>query len=640
MTRTLRLLAVLLACLLAVAGCSGTTPQPDRSPGRDDSTPADGAVAALAAGLASGDLDRVQFTEPAVDATAELTVIMAGMDGLRPAVTAGPIAYDGGAATATLNQSYSLGEKAWTFASSASLELDGGIWKIAWTPTLVHPDLTDAIRLRHTRDVPKRAPITGRNGVALVEELPVYKVGIDKSLIPSSAWAASAKALASMVDVDATAFTKQVKAAGVKAFVVAITLRQGELPKNLATVDGARALESTSMLAPNRLFAQAIIGSVGEASSAQVTAAKGDLMPGDIVGISGLQQRYDAQMRGTPGHTISLVARKATKPTASGSPSPSASTPPFVETVLFTSDPVVGTPLETTLDLDLQLKAEDVLNDVVGVASMVVLDPATGAVLVAANSPASQANPDATYGRYAPGSTFKVASALALMRAGLSPTSSVSCTARVTVDGRVFKNYDDYPASGIGSIPLRDALANSCNTAFISSATKLDARGLADAAASLGVGVDHDTGFPSFYGSVPVAGDLVTKAANMIGQGEIEASPLAMAGLAASVQSGRTTIGHLLEGQEPTSTAAPLTAAEARNLRSLMTSVVTSGSGRTLKGLVTGAKTGTAEFGTASPPKTHAWMIAWNADYAIAVMVNDGKSGSATAAPLIKAFLS
>ena len=68
------------------------------------------------------------------------------------------------------------------------------------------------------------------------------------------------------------------------------------------------------------------------------------------------------------------------------------------------------------------------------------------------------------------------------------------------VDGKRFKNYTDYPASGIGRIPLRTAVANSCNTAFIGERDKLAQRDLAEAAASLGLGVDHDLGFPAYFG--------------------------------------------------------------------------------------------------------------------------------------------
>jgi cell division protein FtsI/penicillin-binding protein 2 len=78
----------------------------------------------------------------------------------------------------------------------------------------------------------------------------------------------------------------------------------------------------------------------------------------------------------------------------------------------------------------------------------------------------------------------------------------VPCTSSVVVDGKRFENYDDYPASALGNIPLRTAVANSCNTAFISQRGKLGQQSLVEAAASLGMGVDHDLGFPAYFGNV------------------------------------------------------------------------------------------------------------------------------------------
>ena len=73
-----------------------------------------------------------------------------------------------------------------------------------------------------------------------------------------------------------------------------------------------------------------------------------------------------------------------------------------------------------------------------------------------------------------------------------------------------------------------------------------------------------------------------------------------------------------------------------------MRGVVTQGSGRRLAGLdgpEVIAKTGTAEYGGKTPPKTHAWMIAAQGDLAVAVYVQDGPSGSGSAGPLLEAFL-
>ena len=83
-----------------------------------------------------------------------------------------------------------------------------------------------------------------------------------------------------------------------------------------------------------------------------------------------------------------------------------------------------------------------------------------------------------------------------------------------------------------------------------------------------------------------------------------------------------------------------MTAHEAAELRDLMEAVVTEGSGTILRGLpgVVGAKTGTAEYGSSG--KTHAWMVAFHGDLAVAVFVDTGESGSGTAGPLLLRFLS
>ena len=99
---------------------------------------------------------------------------------------------------------------------------------------------------------------------------------------------------------------------------------------------------------------------------------------------------------------------------------------------------------------------------------------------------------------------------------------------------------------------------------------------------------------------------------------------------------------HLIKDQQADSKAKPLSKSEAAQLRAMMRGVVTQGSGRVLGGLGGGpviAKTGTAEYGSSAPYKTHAWMIAAQDDLAVAVFVNDGKSGSRTAGPLLRTFL-
>jgi cell division protein FtsI/penicillin-binding protein 2 len=218
----------------------------------------------------------------------------------------------------------------------------------------------------------------------------------------------------------------------------------------------------------------------------------------------------------------------------------------------------------------------------------------------------------------------------------------MSCPATITVDGRRFKNYNDYPSSALGSVDFRTAFANSCNTAFISQRNKVDSDDLNQAAASLGLGTDYNVGFPAYFGSIPKPESETERAAEMIGQGRVLASPLAMATVVASVQAGHTVLPQLVDGQTAKPKAKPLTSAEATQLRGLMHAVVSEGSGALLQPLQPPsviAKTGTAEYGTDTPPKTHAWMVAARGDMAVAVFVGDGDSGSGVAGPLLKKFL-
>jgi cell division protein FtsI/penicillin-binding protein 2 len=344
---------------------------------------------------------------------------------------------------------------------------------------------------------------------------------------------------------------------------------------------------------------------------------------------------------------VRLVAKPAASLDGSPSPSPSseptASASPAPARTVFESKPVPGKDLSTSLSIPLQKLAEKTLSTTKPASAIVAIRPSTGEILAAANGPGSDDLSVSTVGRYPPGSTFKVVSSLALLRAGLKPSSPVSCPATVTVDGKRFKNYSDYPSDQLGKINLRTALAQSCNTAFIGQRGELSGSELADAAGSLGLGIDYDVGFPSYFGSVPPDSSSTGRAAAMIGQGKVLASPMAMAAVVASVSAGKTVVPQLIEGTTAAPKGKPLTEQEADDLRAMMRAVVSAGSGRVLRsvqGPTVIAKTGTAEYGPKAPFRTHAWMIAAQGDLAVAVFVRTGSSGSHTAGPLLATFLS
>lgn len=617
-TSTIATIALATATL---AACSG---------GRAD--PRD-AAEALAAGLSKGDVSKVAVTAGGRVPQEDLKRIVASMDGTKVAVAVKDVATDDDTATATLATRWAFKGASWEYTTRAALTFVDDAWKVTWKPSIVAPDLTADERLRLRTTAADRGDILGAGDEAIVTERGVQRIGIDKTKVDAAQVEASATALAAVVDIDPQTYAQRAVAAGAQAFVPALTVRadasDAPTAQQLAAIPGAVAISGELPLGPTRTFAQPLVGTVGEATAEIVQKSKGTVQPGDLVGLSGLSARYDGRLRGTPGVRVEAVSsQEGAEPRQ-----------------VFTSQPVAGKPLRTTLDVTLQGSADAILADVEPASAIVAIRPSSGEIVALANGPGGKGTDTAAAGRFPPGSTFKLVTALALLRSGLSPSTKVPCTSKITVDGRTFTNYSDYPAGATGDIALRSAIANSCNTAMIAERDKAPQADLADAAAALGLGPDLDLGFPAFLGSVPDQAEGTERAASMIGQGRIEASPLAMATVAASIAQGERVTPTLL-ADSPTKAAAaptkPLSADEASQLQELFRGVVTDGSGRFLADVPGGpvsAKTGTAEYGSDTPPRTHAWMIATQGDLAVAVFVADGESGSQTAGPLLEKFL-
>ncbi len=628
-----RFLIYLLAATMVLTGCAGGIFKSKPAPGGAD------AAGQLAAALAAGSINDLPLAGDRGRAILDYQQATGALDGIRPRVEVGTVDYSdsGTEAIVQLNQSYDFDQGSWSYTSSAPMSYLDNQWQIEWSPSIVHPKLTQTTRLHDERTSPHRGAILDNQGFAIVEDRPVYRVGIDKTLLDPEQFESSARALAELVEIDADPYIEQVMASGPQAFVLAITLREGQVPAELDSILGAIAIGTTLPLAPSSTFARGLLGTVGEATAEDIAEGNNKIAPGDIVGKSGLQGIHDADLRGLPGHTVSIIERSESQleklppqvvdpepqPSSSPDTSSTSNSPTADRKVLFAVAPVNGTPLQLTLDTDLQRKAESIVapyGD--NLVMLVVLDKTTGGVLAAADSPAAGVQSFSTSGAYPPGSTMKLSSSLALIRQGYTADSSVDCSSSATINGRVFKNHPAYPTALTGMVPLDTAVAASCNTAFLNASREISAKQFRSAAASLGLGVDYDTGFGAFYGSVPEMDDPVEHAAGMIGQGQVLMSPLALTAEAASVANGRTTIPYLVEGLQPTSTAQPLSAEEAAILRDLMEQVVTRGTATQMNGILQGAKTGTAEFGDAS--QSHSWIVGWNDQYAICAMSYNG----------------
>ncbi|TQL70814.1 cell division protein FtsI/penicillin-binding protein 2 [Nocardioides albertanoniae] len=593
-------------------------------------------MSSLTSALETGTFTSVDFvakTDPAAvaDEYGDLTGNLFGKLGA-PHVSATKPTFTGNGADrakSTLTWAWGLPGGKWTYQSEVELAKKGDTWEFVWEPTVVSPVLTEGRSLHVETVQQQRGEIMSTSGATLIADRPVVTVGIDKTLIDPVAAPAAARDIAKIVDINPKRYAKRVRAAGAKAFVEALSIRKPMMTKakrdRIAKIKGAAMLNRTLPLGPTKQFASPVVGIVGEVTAEMMKKKPGTYLPGDHAGLSGLQARYDDRLSGKPGLQVTVVDDKGE-----------------VLKNLYNTDPVDGQSLTITLDEGLQKSAEKVLKRVKPESALVAIRPSDGAVLAAANGKDNKMNL-ATYGQAAPGSTFKAATTLALLRKGFNADSQVKCPAKTTVDGKTFTNDSWFPKSAIGEITLAHAVAESCNTAMVGAAEEISHAEIASAAASLGFGIDREAGFTSYFGQIPEPGSDTEHAADLIGQGKVLASPLVMASVIGSIQAGHTVVPNLVEGQvAKPSGVEPLAEDEAEQLRTIFRGVVTDGTGRGLldvPGKPVIAKTGTAEFDRNGKRLTHTWMIAAQGDLAVAVYVDEGENGAATSGPLLEAFL-
>lgn len=505
-----------------------------------------------------------------------------------------------------------------------------GEWHAVWEHGLL--GVQSGRRLVVEETEPERADILDRDGEPLLTARPVVRFGVDKTRVTDEAGqAAAARELAEAAGIDPEPYAERVAAAGPRAFVELITYRAQdpdgqELRRRVQDIDGAVALEDTRVLGPTRTFAQPLLGTVGPVTAEMVEEDPERYQPGDEAGLSGLAAALEERVTGEPG--LRLVEVQDSD---------------GARLVVDEQAPQPADPVRVSLDLQLQEHAEEVLADVEPASALVAIHHPSGEVVAAANGPGSQGQDTALAAQYAPGSTFKLVTALALLRAGLTPESTVHCSDELVVDGYVFHNVPGYAPENLGEIPLTEAIAHSCNTALIAARDQAPMDAVAQAAADLGLGATWGMPVTAFSGSVPDnAASDTEHGANLIGQGRILASPMAMAAVAATIAQGQVVVPRVLPEEEPPEVSSDLTEQEAADLRELMRAVVTDGAASLLADNPGGpvlAKTGTAEYGTESPPRTHAWMIAIQDELAVAVFVEDGRRGSEVAGPLVDRFL-
>ncbi|GLW28987.1 penicillin-binding transpeptidase domain-containing protein [Actinoplanes regularis] len=611
-----------------LAGCSGEEPQDT--------------VVAFLNGWKSGDLSKVGFVTAdggKISSADVLTGIKDFYGDLKDQPLAVSVAGDpkttGDIATTPIDLKWTLpGNVSWEYKSSVQMtKRSGDGWQVIWEPAVLHPTLERGEKFRLRRVAAERGTILDASGKALIGPQKVVTIGVSPEKIKdlkslSGSLTAAFKRVG--VDVDVAGLEERVGKADPGAFLELVTLRRSDYDKirdAVRPLPGTVFREETRQLAPTRVFARALLGTVDPATKEDLDKRPEELTAGDQVGHGGLQGKYDPVLRGTPGLSV-VVSAEAADESVQDEP-------------VFTAKPVAGKSIKITLDTATQNAADQALVAEKQPSSMVALRISDGAVLAVANGPDAGGVNTALTGQVPPGSTYKMVSAYGLLAsAKVTADSTVNCPKTVTVDGRTFKNSHD---EELGKVPFHVDFAKSCNTAFAGLAPKLGAEGLASASSALGIGGGWNIGIDAYTGKVSDGATGPELAAATFGQGSTAVSPISMAAATAAVAKGGFQPPKLV--LDPAPAAAGTTAALDPNavtaLRSMMREVVTGGTGTALKsvpGKPVYGKTGTAEFAEGSDA-THSWFIGYQGDVAFAVMVQKGGAGAEAAVPIVKRFL-
>ncbi len=530
-----------------------------------------------------------------------------------------------------------------------------------------------------------RGVIVDRNGAVLAANRPNFRLMVarDKGMDPEG----TIKTLALFVPLDEVRqrrLLKDVNSAPKRAPVQvmedmsweqfsAINVRAAELPGVTADMGEVRVYPHGGAFAH-------VIGYVAKVNREDVDAAGPNpdpimLHPSFRIGKQGVEKAFDLDLRGKPGAEkveVDANGRQVREDPEGNIPS----TP--------------GKEIQLTLDLDVQLRAEEVFGVESGAA--VVMDCRNGDILCMYSGPSFDANKfvrgltgaeyralagydhkplfnKALTATYPPGSTFKTMVALSALEHGYDPKTVHVCTGHWSF-GRVWKCDAVH-----GAQDLKSAIATSCDIYFYQCALAIGPDKIAETARKFGLGEIFDIGIPGQKkGLVP---DTAYKRRRFpkdpkwhpgetpsmgIGQGYTNLNPLQLCVMTARIANGQKALHPRLirsiGGVEQKSGAAwgdlPVNKEHLAFVREAMKAVTTVGTAARVADLGLGpvkmaGKTGTAQHysygggrgvhGTAGAwaLRDHAWFVAYapydDPKYAIAVLVEHGGFGAAAAAP-------
>jgi cell division protein FtsI/penicillin-binding protein 2 len=373
------------------------------------------------------------------------------------------------------------------------------------------------------------------------------------------------------------------------------------------------------------------VGTVGSVPASRRAALEAQGVPSDgLVGLTGLERALDERLRGAPGGELLAGSR-----------------------VLAVAGSHASGPVRTTISPHLQTAAVAALGGQLG--GIVAMQPTTGQILAVAGIGLEGLQP--------PGSTFKMVTVTGALAAHVAEPKTVFPYATYAVlDGVKLHNANGEECGGT----LENAFAVSCNSVFTPLGVKLGAARLVQTAEAFGFNSDPDVPGAT-ESTLPAASQIhgeLDVGSTAIGQGQVVATPLQMATVAATIADGGRRPRVTFTPGAPKYATRAVSASVARTVRRLMIGVVRTGTGTAaaIPGVVVAGKTGTAELKTAcssaeaseqssesgsggcapesDPTNTDAWFAAFapavHPRVVVCVLLVKDGAGGATAAPVAR----
>ncbi len=307
-------------------------------------------------------------------------------------------------------------------------------------------------------------------------------------------------------------------------------------------------------LYPKNGFMAHLIGYVGEVSEDMLNTPQFELYErGDIVGQSGVEEYYNQNLMGKDGSRRVLVDSKGR------------------EVGRLSQDPAVpGKPLKLTIDLDIQIAAEQALEGKNG--AIVAMDPRTGEILAMVSRPTFDPNDfavrisrdewnqlitdpnhpllnKAIQAQLAPGSVFKIIMSVAGIQEGIAQNLHVNCGGGGVFYGRYFKCWVVAERRVHGPVDLAKGIYQSCDVFFYTLAERLGIEKIAKWASAFGIGKKTGIDLPNeASGVMPseewkiknfrqkwYAGEVISVG---IGQGAVATTPIQLARAIGAISMG------------------------------------------------------------------------------------------------------